>query len=178
MSVGPPRLPSSLGSALTAILEDMRRTIAKVRSTPSRNWVGSQLAHCPARVDGCHLTCGMTPMSMTKTQIYFPPAELAALHRVAKKTGRAVADLVREAVRTRWLSTCISRRPGSAAWSDQRRTLPPHRSCAPHPDVRVSPTPSVSLPFALWCLYVDGFTRARLASVGRNGPARAAAASG
>lgn len=43
-------------------------------------------------------------MSMTKTQVYFPPAELAELHRVAKKTGRAVADLVREAVRSRWLS--------------------------------------------------------------------------
>ncbi len=47
-------------------------------------------------------------MSMTKTQISFPPAELAELHRVAKVTGRAVADLVREAVRTRWLSP----RPG------------------------------------------------------------------
>lgn len=46
----------------------------------------------------------MTPMSMIKTQIYFPPAELKALHRLAKETGRAVADLVREAVRTRWLS--------------------------------------------------------------------------
>lgn len=54
---------------------------------------------------GVMLSCRMTPMSMTKTQIYFPPAELAALHRVAKKTGRAVADLVREAVRTRWLSS-------------------------------------------------------------------------
>jgi len=42
-------------------------------------------------------------MSMTKTQIYFPPAELRALHRLAKESGRAVADLVREAVRVTWL---------------------------------------------------------------------------
>lgn len=56
---------------------------------------------------GVTLMDRVTPMSMTKTQIYFPPSELKALHRVAKQTGRAVADLVREAVRTRWLS-----RPG------------------------------------------------------------------
>lgn len=42
-------------------------------------------------------------MPMTKTQVYFARAELAALHRVAKLSGRAVAELVREAVRERWL---------------------------------------------------------------------------
>ena len=43
----------------------------------------------------------MTPM--TKTQIYFPERELAALHETAKCTGKSVAALVREAVRRVWL---------------------------------------------------------------------------
>lgn len=45
----------------------------------------------------------VTPMAMTKTQIYFPPGELRALHRVARQEKRKVADLVREAVREKWL---------------------------------------------------------------------------
>ena len=43
----------------------------------------------------------MTPV--TKTQIYLPEAELAALHRIAKAKKRRVADLVREAIRERYL---------------------------------------------------------------------------
>jgi len=46
---------------------------------------------------------------MTKTQIYFRPEELRALHRLARQTKRPVAELVREAVRAIWL------RPG-ASW--------------------------------------------------------------
>ena len=52
----------------------------------------------------------MTPMSsrkgarsMTKTQVYLPPEELRELHRLAKRTRRRVADLVREAIRAKWL---------------------------------------------------------------------------
>jgi hypothetical protein len=41
--------------------------------------------------------------SMVKTQVYLPKAELQALHRVAKREKRAVAELVRDAVRTKWL---------------------------------------------------------------------------
>lgn len=44
----------------------------------------------------------MTPM-MTKTQVYLPAAELAELHRVAKRKKRRVADLVREAIREKYL---------------------------------------------------------------------------
>lgn len=40
---------------------------------------------------------------MTKTQVYLRDEELDALHRVAEKTGRSVADLVREAIRRVWL---------------------------------------------------------------------------
>jgi hypothetical protein len=40
---------------------------------------------------------------MTKTQVYFRDEELTALHDAARLTGRSVADLVREAVRTVWV---------------------------------------------------------------------------
>jgi hypothetical protein len=43
----------------------------------------------------------MTPM--TKTQIYFSEEDLAALHETARRTGKSVAELVREAVRCTWL---------------------------------------------------------------------------
>ena len=36
---------------------------------------------------------------MEKTQIYLPEAELAALRKTAARSGRSVADLVREAIR-------------------------------------------------------------------------------
>jgi hypothetical protein len=45
----------------------------------------------------------MTPMSMTKTQVYLREEELAALHEVARRSGKSVAELVREAVRKVWL---------------------------------------------------------------------------
>ena len=40
---------------------------------------------------------------MTKTQVYLPDEDLEALRSVGKRTGRSVADLVREAVRRVWL---------------------------------------------------------------------------
>jgi hypothetical protein len=43
----------------------------------------------------------MTPMK--KTQIYFSEEDLAALHETARRTGKSVAGLVREAVRCTWL---------------------------------------------------------------------------
>lgn len=42
----------------------------------------------------------MTPV--TKTQIYLPEEDLRALHRVAKRSGKSVAELVREAIRRVW----------------------------------------------------------------------------
>jgi hypothetical protein len=36
---------------------------------------------------------------MVKTQVYLPEQELKALHRAAKRSGKSVAQLVREAVR-------------------------------------------------------------------------------
>lgn len=40
---------------------------------------------------------------MTKTQVYLREDELEALHEVAERTGRSVAELVREAIRRIWL---------------------------------------------------------------------------
>ena len=42
----------------------------------------------------------MTPV--TKTQVYLSEEDLAALHRVAKRTGKSVAALIREAIRAAW----------------------------------------------------------------------------
>ena len=50
---------------------------------------------------GVNHTLNMTPM--IKTQIYFQEPELKALHEAARKAGRSVADMVREAVRRTWL---------------------------------------------------------------------------
>ena len=62
---------------------------------------------------------------MTKTQVYLREEELEALHRVAKRSGKSVAELVREAVRRVWL------RPESqgpvALWDGEpRRTASEH----------------------------------------------------
>jgi hypothetical protein len=43
----------------------------------------------------------MTPV--IKTQVYFPETDLEALHRAAKKAGKSVAEMIREAVRRTWL---------------------------------------------------------------------------
>lgn len=40
---------------------------------------------------------------MVKTQVYLRDEELKALHAVAERSRRSVADLVREAVRRVWL---------------------------------------------------------------------------
>jgi hypothetical protein len=40
---------------------------------------------------------------MIKTQVYLREDELEALHRAAGRSGRSVADLVREAIRRVWL---------------------------------------------------------------------------
>jgi hypothetical protein len=42
----------------------------------------------------------MTPM--TKTQVYLRDEELEALHEAARRSGKSVAELVREAVRQVW----------------------------------------------------------------------------
>ena len=40
---------------------------------------------------------------MTKTQVYLRDEELKTLHKLAKRSGRSLADLIREAIRSVWL---------------------------------------------------------------------------
>lgn len=52
---------------------------------------------------GVRIGLNMTPMAMTKTQVYLDREELKALHAVARRTGTSVAALVREAIRRVWV---------------------------------------------------------------------------
>jgi hypothetical protein len=67
----------------------------------------------------------MTPM--VKTQVYLRRDELDALHAVAARSNRKVADLIREAIRRVWL-----RPPANgpvALWNgDPKRTSVDHDS--------------------------------------------------
>ncbi len=56
----------------------------------------------------------MTPMRMTKTQVYFPDDELKQLHLLAQRAGRPVAELIREAVRESYL--CSAPKGPVALW--------------------------------------------------------------
>jgi hypothetical protein len=64
---------------------------------------------------------------MEKIQVYFPPQELTALRRAASRSGRSVAELVRDAVRKQLLQP---RAKGPVAlWDGQpRRTSMEHDS--------------------------------------------------
>jgi hypothetical protein len=68
----------------------------------------------------------MTPMGpMTKTQVYLREEELAALHEVARRSKRSVAELVREAIRKVWLRP-ESRGPVALWDGEPRRTSSEH----------------------------------------------------
>jgi len=65
---------------------------------------------------------------MVKTQVYLRKEELAALHEAARRSGKSVAELVREAIRRTWL------RPDAAGpvalWNGKAR-----RSSADHDSI-------------------------------------------
>ena len=65
---------------------------------------------------------------MVKTQVYLRKEELAALHEAARRSGKSVAELVREAIRRTWL------RPEAAGpvalWNGKA-----HRSSADHDSI-------------------------------------------
>lgn len=62
---------------------------------------------------------------MTKTQVYLRDEELEALHEAARRSGRSVAELVREAVRQVWLRP-QARGPVSLWDGEPRRTSLDH----------------------------------------------------
>ena len=64
---------------------------------------------------------------MVKTQVYLRPEELEALHRVAARSKRSMADLIREAIRRVWLQP--AREGPVGLWSGApRRTSVDHDS--------------------------------------------------
>lgn len=70
----------------------------------------------------------MKKVKMSKIQVYLREEELSALHAAARRTGKSMAELVREAVRQVWL------RPGSegpvALWDGE-----PRRSSGDHDSI-------------------------------------------
>ncbi len=66
-----------------------------------------------------------------KSQIYFPERDLAALHKAAKKAGKSVAEMVREAVRRTWLHE-LPEEP-VALWDGKTRPAVDHDSIYDEP---------------------------------------------
>ena len=66
----------------------------------------------------------MTPM--IKMQVYFTESDLEALRRAAKKAGKSVAEMIREAVRRTWLRP-VPAGP-VALWDGRTRTSIDHDS--------------------------------------------------
>ncbi len=58
---------------------------------------------------------------MVKTQVYLREEELAALHEAARRSGRTVAELVREAIRTVWLRPAAGTEGPVALWDGEPR---------------------------------------------------------
>jgi hypothetical protein len=69
---------------------------------------------------------------MEKTQVYLPKEELAALRKAAARSGRSVADLVREAIRKVVLKTSTD--GPIAIWDGE-----PRRGSAEHDTVHDEP---------------------------------------
>lgn len=63
---------------------------------------------------------------MIRTQVYFPEHDLAELRRVAKKAGKSVAEMVREAVQRTWLQAVAS--GPVALWHGKARPAVDHDS--------------------------------------------------
>jgi Ribbon-helix-helix protein, copG family len=64
---------------------------------------------------------------MQKTQVYLRADELAALHKAAARTGRSIADLIREAIRKTVLKPDMT--GPVAIWDgDPKRTSHQHDS--------------------------------------------------
>lgn len=81
------------------------------------------------------LTCVTAPISMThmtKTQVYLADEQLEALHRVAKRERRSVAELIREAIARVWLRPA-DRGPVGLWARPARRTSVDHDSIYDEP---------------------------------------------
>jgi aminoglycoside phosphotransferase len=73
-------------------------------------------------------------MSMTKTQVYLTEDDLGALHELSERTGKSVAELIREAIRTVWLRPSPGDLGPVSIWSGPiRRTSSEHDSIYDEP---------------------------------------------
>jgi len=70
-------------------------------TTPWQKIRGLQQAQHVTDLTGVSANYKMTPV--VKTQVYLGREELEALHQVADRSDRSVADLIREAIRRVWL---------------------------------------------------------------------------
>lgn len=71
---------------------------------------------------------------MVKTQVYLREEELEALRAAADRSGRSVAELVREAVRRVWLRPGIESDEPVALWDGE-----PRRSSMEHDTIYDEP---------------------------------------
>lgn len=69
---------------------------------------------------------------MTKTQVYLQGADLDALHAEARRSGKSVAELIRQAIRTVWLRP-KARGPVGLWDGEVRRTAADHDSIYDQP---------------------------------------------
>ncbi len=67
-----------------------------------REWAAG-LADAAVASDLTGVSYDYTMTPVVKTQVYLGPEELEALHQVADRSHRSVADLIREAIRRVWL---------------------------------------------------------------------------
>ena len=85
----------AMGHTLDSLVQ--RAQQPGVRAVP----LGITMSYEPPGLTGVMTANKMTPM--VKTQVYLRAEELDALHSVAERSGRSVADLIREAIRRVWL---------------------------------------------------------------------------
>jgi hypothetical protein len=79
-----------------------RRNVASILdSARELGFRDDRLDHRARTLTGVSTNYKMTPM--VKTQVYLGREELEALHQVADRSHRSVADLIREAIRRVWL---------------------------------------------------------------------------
>jgi hypothetical protein len=68
---------------------------------------------------------------MIKTQVYIPESDLEALRLAAKKAGKSVAEMIREAVRRTWLH--VDAAGPIALWDGKTRPAVDHDSIYDEP---------------------------------------------
>ncbi len=126
------RLDEAIETARRAVQQDPEPFVARwERLDDSKRLRPFQCARTWTRLlTGVMFTCKMTPM--VKTQVYLGPEELDALHRVAARSDRSVADLIREAIRRVWLRP--AREGPVGLWNGEpKRTSVDHDSIYDNP---------------------------------------------